>query len=417
MENHRIVFVCLTPYQLFIANSYAEKLKMEMVNSLIYCIFVNGRNELIIDSKKSNFDNYWEVPNLFNTIFNRFWKRLFYGGHLFKFSKLRSVLNRYTDLIVFNDTEPVSWKLIMETKKMNPKNNVILIEEGTGVYNLISNKKNDMVSYLRSFVMMLTGNPIKYYPIGMTKEINAIIVREPKKMPLEKITNRCLIKQSIGGIFSEESINNFIDLIDVNDEINTIKKFDNKSIIFIGQPIIDSNTEINFLNRIFKVIPQDFKIIIKPHPRDDIDKYNLLSKEFKNIQVIRGKLSLLPFECLLKKMPSTILMTYSSSAAINSGYIIPKIRVCYLFRILYDYLKSINIEIDIKELNKIEQLINSESIIVKDYKDIILFIDINKGKNPDKNDESVMASKKLDIFEGSDIEYFSSLNTIRNLDD
>ena len=118
MRNN-FVFVCLTPYHLFVAYSYIRELKnYEKFKCTI--IFVQGRNNFKIEEKINKINQVIDeiiiIPELFTNPIKRYWKRLYYGGRLFKISKLSRVVNDCTTLLIFND------RAISEIKKRKKKN-------------------------------------------------------------------------------------------------------------------------------------------------------------------------------------------------------------------------------------------------------------------------------------------------------
>lgn len=84
------------------------------------------------------------------------------------------------------------------------------------------------------------------------------------------------------------------------------------------------------LKEIFEILNDDYDIIVKPHPREDIEYY----KEIPNISIMNCREDKwIPFELLIKKMKFEILLTTVSSAAFNAYEIKDDIKVIYLYKL------------------------------------------------------------------------------------
>ncbi|MTI80463.1 MAG: hypothetical protein FH758_06190 [Firmicutes bacterium] len=413
MEN-KFIFVCLTPYQVFIAYSYITQLKKESNDITSVLVFVKGDNSFEINTNisKSHFDDVYTVPELFSNSVKRYWKRLFYGGRLFKLSKLSNLIGENTTLLIFNDTEPITWKLMKETKRESPSNKIVLLEEGVGLYNFTSNKKENKIASMKSILTRLTGNEIKFQPVGLSEDIDTIIAREPDQIPQIKKKNKEILKQSIGGLFEQPSAQQFIDAFFKGENSSFYEvKHEMKNVLFIDQPIseyIDNinsyEQEVKFMAEIFDNISKDTNIIIKPHPRDDIRKYDLLTKQFSNITVITRELALAPIECVLAAFRNSTIITYNSSAGINAKYIVPEIRVCFTYSIFYDFIGETKDREVIKNIEMVHQLKGENCIVASNLTEVSDYITYGLME---RNNREV--SKKLTEFDGEDIIYFRNL--------
>lgn len=109
-------------------------------------------------------------------------------------------------------------------------------------------------------------------------------------------------------------------------------------ILFLGQPLIEqdhgSETEQEFLLQLFQPLIQDgHRIIIKPHPREYLKKYDYIIKKYKNIHIISGIYKELPIECLIKASSINIVLAYNSSAGINIANTFKDIYVIFAFKL------------------------------------------------------------------------------------
>lgn len=413
MRNN-FVFVCLTPYHLFITYSYIRELKnYEKLKCTI--IFVQGKNNFKIDKEINEVDQVIDeiiiIPELFTNPIKRYWKRLYYGGRLFKISKLSRVVNDCTTLLIFNDTEPISWKLMKEIKKKNKESKIVLIDEGTGLYNFLSSKKDSNIDIIKSVFTRLVGNEIKYRPIGMSKEIDVIVAKEPNQIPSIKSKGKKIVKQTIEVLYNERTVEEFmIAFIKENFDFYNVQN-DIKTVLFIDQPISEYINPVNsianeekFMIELFSNISRDINIIIKPHPRDDFSKYKNILKHFSNVSVVKGKLALAPIECLLAIFRNTTILTYNSSAGINAKYINPKIRVCFIYPVFYKFLKELGYKVNDLSNENIKQQMGESCKVAYRINEIVEFI--NTGI---KLKENYRFNNKETDFYGEDIEYFRNL--------
>lgn len=395
----KFIFICLTPYQLFMSYSYIIQLR-KYTNLNCVLVYVQGINSIEINKNLFEDVEIIVIPELFSNPIKRYWKRLYFGGRLFKFSKLYNIVTENTTLIIFNDTEPITSKMMKETKRRNKLNGIILVEEGLGLYNFIHNKKDNKVAVLKFLLTKLIGNEIKFQSIGLSEEIDTIIAREPKNLPLSKSKNKLILKQSVFKLFDPTIVENFIKTFIDTSTLNSINR--NNTILYIDQPIseyIDPNNsmknEVAFMIEIFNNLPNNTNIVIKPHPRDNNAKYELLKRKFKNIIVLEGSIAMIPIECILSLFRNATILTYSSSAGVNGKYIYSGIRVCFMFKVFIDYINK-HYEGNHNIINK---LMGKNCIVANDFKDISSYI--NKGFKLKENieiDNEFTSSEYEDIF-------------------
>lgn len=200
-------------------------------------------------------------------------------------------------IIVFNDVDPVvQWILHRLTYK-----NAIVVEEGIGLYRDIR-KQNEVV--FRFLGKILFGFDFENLTrIGTSKSITYIHCAHPERLNAVQKTKR-IIKQ-------EKT-----DFSNIAKELN-IKQYNNRN-WFIGQPLVEDGvlTEIEYkriIRKIFEIkgIDED-KWIIKPHPREDISKYEEFDKNAIIIQDYE-----IPVELLINNESLLDVYTLYSSAILS----------------------------------------------------------------------------------------------------
>lgn len=152
---------------------------------------------------------------------------------------------------------------------------------------------------------------------------------------------------------------------------DTLSRNSNLSILYIGQPLselslIADNIENNFLSILNDIIlKNNYKFIIKPHPRDNPEKY---FKSCPNAKIIDAAI---PVEILAGLYDTDLIITPWSSAASN-------IALWYGRTVIYVHRLLTNRDIELIDF--------PERIIVNNVDDLISFLhDFNlKNKQHEK---------------------------------
>ena len=305
-------FVVLTTYQLFISDSYARYINEKYADTDII-LFTVGLN-----TRHFNTEGRYKivsVPDLNNSKSRRIWQRLYWSGRLFAFSPLAKYFKHLSacHLFVFNDNEPVTNRLMRSAYK-GYGNSISIIEEGIGIYEYtqLSNENLTVKQLFRRFITWILGSPMQYKAVGENKMIrNAIVSDVELYKSLDKAEGKTVLFQDKRALY--RYADNFLSR-------NNIKcdGYEQYEILYLGQPINEnggmSSDEADYILFLLKDIG---KVLIKPHPREPLDKYNKLAQKNSNIKILAGDIALLPLECLLSVFNVKILISFNSSAGVN----------------------------------------------------------------------------------------------------
>lgn len=323
MKNKIAVFTCLTAYHVYVSYAYAKYLYKEYnIKSrlLIYGIpnvqkFTSDYIETIFLEKKES--------NLIELI----QKRLVYAGYLFRFSKIGSIVNKNekTILFVYNDLNPVCYRIMREVKKNDNDNPIIIVDEGLAIYtDTKENLKLGLEFYLREFVLRyIFGSPSHYKAIGDDERVDYVVVGDTELYAsLRKAKGKRLLEQSKKPLFMPEYIKEYI-LNFFNLKPNIV----NCSALIIGQNYsgngLITEQEESLLLELGEIMKSLDSIIIKPHPTDNSDKYDIITKRYSNFRVLDSALSKIPMECLFGFYKSELVITFNSSSALNIANCFP----------------------------------------------------------------------------------------------
>lgn len=279
------VFIASTPYHIIVS-----------------CAFMKNGDYLIIEDNDSIdkyiLDEYAKKKFNDKIIYVDYYRDLF-GKDFFKakrnFNKITKKLNsiEITNIYAFNDAEPYVQYLFKYYKKCN----CCILEEGIGLYNnMYHRKKCKKIIYGKIFFGFWYTI---IYRIGEYKYTNTIL---PKNANL-------LTKQQLEKKVIFENYKNVSELLKKS---NTTLK---RKVWYISQPLVedeicDREMYDNFFEKIINVTSKNnIKIALKPHPRENKDKY---SKYCDNIEIIDKKG--IPFELLLDTSEKVYLFTISSSS-------------------------------------------------------------------------------------------------------
>jgi len=237
---------------------------------------------------------------------------------------VKKVLDDYRNddvtLVVFRDNEIQEATLIKRIKKYKKDVNILLMEEGSGIYAL--DRVAPRFKLLKKIIYSFFGigsYSLSSYPQGMNKNINKIICSHPESMSAKKIDLKIVIEKMI-PIFTYQ-LNAYI-ISSVLDKVSKTTQYD---YVFLTQPITDFRRNYDellenhhsLLPKIFDCLKEKGKTIIKLHPRES---YDYTQFEDTNIAISSPDESILPFECLMQFYgnPQMISMFSSTSISINA---------------------------------------------------------------------------------------------------
>ena len=343
---NEIIFSCFTPYQLLTSMYYAYKIK-GVKKTLIFKNFSDYK----IDEKFyfKFFDNIYIIPyyDSDNKILKQV-KKMYYSGYLFFLSNIYKYIKNKKNIIlmIFSDQEATTNKIINCLN--NDTNVIILVEEGLGIYT----KKKYIRPLRTKIVDFLCGICTTEY-IGDYEGISKVIAKDPNKVD-ERFQKNILLKET--DCLHDYDFINQIEL-DIDD-------FDalTDTILFLGEPIKELNISekeyTSLLNEILEKFGGKYKIIIKPHPREDISFY----RKFNDLIVI-DKFKWVPVELLVLKYGFNIVFSICSAASVNIAKLNSDIQIYLLYKIFNLNIFN-NINFDFNDIKNIKVVNNVNDIYI-----------------------------------------------------
>ena len=229
------------------------------------------------------------------------------------------------NIYIFNDISPITQAIV---HKLEYSGKVILVEEGIGLYRNTKKRSNFVFTH---FGKLLFGNYfINTSRIGESEFVNTILCRFPNKLT-EKQKEKNIKKMN------NISFKTLAKNVGINQIVGKTW--------FIGQPLVEDGvlSEERYL-RIIKLLSEVQKIIIKPHPRENWEKYQKI-----NCKIIKE--SEIPIELLICNDNITNVFTFFSSAVISLSYL-NNIQTYALYKLeAMDNIVSENIESIFKDNN------------------------------------------------------------------
>lgn len=350
-------FICQNYYHLYVSAFYNKNSKYEHLEKNL--VWIGEKNE-IIENIKPFWDNveYFQIKSKKN--FN---DKIRNYISIFTIDKRFKSLYKKDDevtLFVFTDNNVYIRKILNTISKKNKKSKKILIDEGFGLYQPTKNPING----LKKLAFKILRIPTPYgIAIGENNSIDYILARHPEKLSQRKSNKVKVISQS-DNLFNQENLDCFFKNIGFSK-----LKYENEEryrYIYIGQPLeergIEESDETIVLKNIFDKIDKKDSILIKPHPRENPEKYNFLDQK-NNITIISDELSLCPAEILLEMFSGARIITPFSSSGINAAWINKNLYPIFIYKLL-------DVKIDMIE-KTILSLTNGNCIIAKDMDSFI----------------------------------------------
>lgn len=282
------VFICLTPLHFYFAYCIADTLYIkEKSRSLIV---VKGAYCFEGSSDRAHI----AVTYIRNSSFlEKIMVRLQYGL-FWRFTKIRkTIIRRMKRLYVFNFNDPVTQNAI---DSANESVEVIYTEEGIGSW---SHKWTGSIAPDRVNIALM-GEPEMY------KKIHPEFKGEVRRLVYSEILNPRMALE-FNKFITKETIP------------------DTARYLYLGirdGELITSDEEIQLLEKIIALLPDDVSLYIKKHPRDDSDKYDRFQNKHTRAIILSDKLKEVPVECLIWTSNVSCIISIFSSA----GYYLSKIK-------------------------------------------------------------------------------------------
>ena len=226
-------------------------------------------------------------------------------------------INQTISVVVFRDVALRESLLIKDIKQIYKSVEVIMVEEGLGVYKNTNKPSVSLKTLVKKTIYHILGLPTIYLdelPHGSNPLTDQIICSHPEKLNSTNQTNgKKIIKQI--NVFNKDYCDYFIREVMM---VEITQK--NYAFVFLTQPLFPTDKpKVNdkydkFLNHLFKLLSYYGNVVIKPHPLDqwDYDKY-----ESESINMCPKELSKIAFELLFGYFGNPRALTFYSSAACN----------------------------------------------------------------------------------------------------
>ncbi len=344
-KNIIAVFLCLTSYHVYVSYAYAKYLYEKYnIKSRFLLYGIPG-----IYNVKTTYLETIYLEKKEDHLVDLIKKRIVYAGYFFRFSKIKNIIkkNEATFLFVFNDLNPVVYKIMRLTKQYNYNSPICIVDEGLAIY---TDTKTDLKLganfYLREFILRFVfGSPSHYKSIGDDERVNYVIVGDPLTYKeLVKSFGKVVLKQNKQDLFCADYIIDYVDKF-FHQKLEKMTYF----AVFIGQNYSGkgyiTEQEQILLDEIGIILKRFGNVLIKPHPTDNENKYDSVIEKSNNYFVLDSKLSKIPMECLFAFLNCKYIFTFNSSAALN-------IALCFHEKIvvfLVDYKLTESNRIPIRE--------------------------------------------------------------------
>ena len=179
-------------------------------------------------------------------------------------------------------------------------------------------------------------------------------------------------------------VNNYISIINLF-KINAIKTNPSlkKKILFLSAPIeeinISSKDYINCLNQITGLLTNEYEIIVKPHPRENISYF----KDIKGITLLNSKeIQTIPFELIAMKFQFDAVITVISSAAFNTYEMQQNTKLIYIYKLFKNILfdeNTVERYLNLPNVYSIDKIEKINEVLTNNIKQRI----INKNEDLD----------------------------------
>ncbi len=321
----QICFVTTSQYQFMISDIYAR-----------YIFDQYGIKSIVFNRVFDNFDiTRFDTEGKYSMFPYRIRNKSIAGkclfalrcGYLFRFSRWSRILEptQITTLFVFNDLSKLANRLMKQVKGYSLENKVFLVEEGNSTYSDSIELKNEKLwrfKHLLSRLMFGYGRTSKI--IGENVLIDGAIVKNVDRYKgLKKAQDQDVRQQSILILqCAKDFASRYVSANEADLETD---------VVYLGQAFYRTGKYFKYeddcIEDIINAIPDETRVLLKPHPRDTVSKYNRLLKTHKNLSLISEKLTAIPIEALLGMIKVKVVITIQSSAALTIADMYPDISV------------------------------------------------------------------------------------------
>jgi hypothetical protein len=268
------ILILTTPFHLFMIN----KCRFLINGDLTYIFYSKYVERTEIEEKFKDYKViFFQIPDFDNSqlpksVFS-FKRRLELRKHyynLLEFIKSIDFISKINTVIIFS--EKYLFTQIMLEKFRD--SNIIAIDEGTGFYNKDSLKdKIKKILYLVFSPILFSGFSFRYFAVlGTHPLINEVYIRRPEL--ISTVSNK-IKYHKIQKDASNKQVSNTTE----------------KSILLLTSPIYEDeklpqSEAFDLLNKTMSILTlKGYKIYLKLHPRENIDKYLNLIQTY-NLQTI-----------------------------------------------------------------------------------------------------------------------------------
>ena len=324
-ENTKIFFITGTQYQFLVADIYARYIydKYNIRSTVIHSYFPN------FDISRFNTNGKYTLLLYTYNNKNVIGKCIFslQCGYLFPFSKWKKLFDSDHRIItfIFTDLNKLADRLADLTKQINENNLVYLIEEGNLTYEDPSELRmnHEKLWYIKhKLTKILFGIERRSKVIGDNPLIDGVIVKNPERYgKLEKSKGKQIIQQDkdimlLSGDFAEHYGSAAKDL--------------HCDILYLGDPHYRNGkyfeAEDECISSILSAIPSELSVLLKPHPRDLIEKYDNIIKKFDNVRITDEETAVIPIEPLIEIVNPKAVIAIESTATITLANMYPDLK-------------------------------------------------------------------------------------------
>ena len=204
--------------------------------------------------------------------------------------------NKYDYIIYFVDTD-IPNQLFL---KNNSKATRILIEEGIGLYDMgVLDRFRSIIKKIFFSIFCFKNVSFKHYEQGANKYHDYLLCRIPEILPENKKNTNVLKYDVIESSLEQK-----------------VTESENRKILYLGSNMckmgwMKEDDERKLFEAVFfNLINDGYKIYIKPHPREEIEKY----QRYSNIEIIQSDE---PAEIIGKKLDPVATFSIASSGILN----------------------------------------------------------------------------------------------------
>ena len=290
LRGHSNLFIVSTPYHLMVACVQHQK------NDVLVCVGLS-----LLGNKLGEIARYLFADNLYIIKGLSYYRKNFL--HLLSFKKemkciLMDLIDKYeiNNIYAYNDADPVTQYLL---HNMPHHGEVVIIEEGIGLYRTMHKRHEVFLGLLGQFCFGKWFENI--HRIGESSFITQINCSMPCYLSNIQKTKKINIQQPIDYTLLAQQY-------DIAEVPNVYW--------FVGQPLVEDGvlSEKEYIKIIEDVASfchlKGMSIILKPHPRENLEKYSHISININHSKDV-------PIELLVDSSNPILVFTMYSSAVLT----------------------------------------------------------------------------------------------------